>query len=65
MKSLWYKKDPKSKIWWKDIPYIGVLVFSFDRKKEIYFFRDYPEALTPEEKAIFDKEEPGLAELKK
>jgi hypothetical protein len=33
-------------------------VFSFDKKTEFNMFRDYPDALTPEQKKIFDDENP-------
>lgn len=33
-------------------------MFSFDKQKIYHLFRDYPNALTPEEKAIFDSECP-------
>ncbi|MBE6099912.1 MAG: hypothetical protein E7197_07645 [Anaerovibrio sp.] len=59
MRNDWYKHNPKDTIWWKDTPgQIGLWIFSFDQKKEYYMFRDYPSALTDEEKAIFDRENP-------
>lgn len=53
----WYKVNFNDAIWWKEIPDgIGELVFSFDKKTEFNMFRDYPHALTAEQKRIFDEE---------
>jgi len=41
----------------------GQIYFTFDQKKVYEFYKDYPNALTPEERAVFDKENPILAEL--
>lgn len=41
----------------------GVPVFTFDGKKWYYLFRDCPQALTPEEREIFEKEEPFWADF--
>ena len=61
----WEKWEETDKVWWKYTPdTIGVFIFSFDKKKEFNFWSDYPEKLTQEEKAIFDKENPELAKLK-
>lgn len=47
----WYKNNPDDKIWWLDDPMtIGKLVFSFDKKTEFSMFKDYPQALTSEQK---------------
>lgn len=54
-----YRENETAKIWWVDDPEtIGMYRFSFDRKKIFYLFRDYPHALTPDQKAIFDAENP-------
>ena len=54
-----YKNNPEDQIWWRDdLDRIGEFVFSFDKKKTYNLFRDYPQSLTPEERAIFDKENP-------
>lgn len=54
---MWRKNNKKDKVWWKDIPGdVGTWVFSFDKKTEFNFWRDYPSKLTPEQKAIFDAE---------
>lgn len=39
----------------------GPIEFSFDRKKIYNFWTDYPWKFTPEEKEIFDKEQPYWA----
>lgn len=55
----WYKNKPDDKIWWLDNRgIIGEWVFSFDKEKEFNMFRDYPHALTEEQKKIFDEENP-------
>lgn len=60
----WYKENPTDKIWWLDDPdTIGEWVFSFDKKKRFNMFRDYPENLTPEQKDIFDQENPHWKEF--
>ncbi|KAA9237488.1 MULTISPECIES: DUF7675 family protein [Aerococcus] len=62
----WYKDSSESKIWQIDyIPKrIGPFLFSFDRKAIYNFWSDYPNKLTAEEKELFDKEFPEMAELK-
>lgn len=55
----WYKNNPTDVIWWKDTPDgVGEWLFSFDKKTVFNMFADYPKALTPEQKQIFDKENP-------
>lgn len=52
-----YKRHRKDKIWWVDTSdRDGEWLFSFDRKTIFNLFTDYPYKLTPEQKAIFDKE---------
>lgn len=53
-----YKENEKDVIWWIDNDHIGEFLFSFDKVKIYNLFRDYPWELTPEQKAIFDKENP-------
>ena len=54
-----YKNKPSDKIWWVDNPEkIGEWLFSFDKKKVFNMFSDYPHKLTPEQKQLFDKENP-------
>ena len=64
MQNKWYKEEKNNKIWWLDngAEVKGEFVFSFDRKKQYNLFADYPYKLTPEEKAIFDAENPYWAE---
>lgn len=57
-----YKNNESDKIWWVD--YIGRRGFqavSFDKKKILFLFGDYPQNFTKEEKALFDKENPYWA----
>jgi hypothetical protein len=59
-----YKENPSDKIWWVDDPTTkGDWLFSFDRETVFNMFEDYPWKLTPEQKAIFDKENPYWAEF--
>ena len=58
------KNNPSDSIWWVDNPEkIGEWLFSFDKKTVFNMFRDYPDKLTPEQKEIFDKENPYWAEF--
>ena len=61
----WFKNDPADVIWWADNgdEVKGEWLFSFDKKKVFNMFADYPHALTAEQKAIFDKENPYWAEF--
>ncbi len=53
------KNERGDKIWWVDCQgIIGEFLFSFDKKKIYNMFTDYPYKLTPEEKEIFDRENP-------
>lgn len=56
----WYKNNKTDTILWLDNgdETKGEWVFTFDKIKEYNLFKDYPHALTPEEKEIFDKENP-------
>lgn len=54
-----YKENDTDRIWWVDtVDTIGLYLFSFDRKKIYNLFSDYPHKLSPEEKRIFDEENP-------
>lgn len=54
-----FKNNPTDQIWWVDTTdRDGEWLFSFDKKKVFNLFADYPHNLTPEQKAIFDKENP-------
>ena len=58
-----YKENPTDKIWWVDNPdVVGVWEFSFDRQTVFNLFEDYPYKLTPEQKEMFDKENPYWAD---
>lgn len=70
--SKFYKNDPKDKIWWVDNiveidgkpgKTVGEWLFSFDKKRVFNMFRDYPHELTPEQKKIFDEENPYWADF--
>lgn len=59
-----YKQNEGDIIWWTDdVEHIGRFLFSFDRKRIYNMFEDYPWALTPEQKQIFDKENPFWADF--
>lgn len=61
MSNDFYKNNENDTIWWVDNDAVGVLEFSFDKKTVYNLFADYPKKLTPEQKAIFDKENPYWA----
>lgn len=64
MSNNWYKNEDSDTIWWQDTPdEVGVWLFSFDKKQVFNLFADYPHNLTPEQKAVFDKENPEWAQL--
>ena len=59
-----FKNKRSDKIWWLDTSEkVGEWIFTFDKKTLFNMFTDYPYTLTPEEKAIFDKENPYWAEF--
>lgn len=61
----WSKHNENDKIWWTaPIDTVGGIAFSFDKKTVFDFWQDYPDKLTPEQIAIFKKENPYLARLK-
>lgn len=54
-----FKNNKDDAIWWvSNADTKGEWLFSFDKKKIFNMFSDYPNKLTPQEKAIFDKENP-------
>ncbi len=55
---MWSKKKETDVIWWLESDNVGEMVFSFDKKTKFNLFADYPYKLTPEQKEIFDKENP-------
>lgn len=65
MLSDFFKKREDDLIWWtENMDTVGELLFSFDKERIFNFFRDYPQELTEEQKALFDEENPELAALK-
>lgn len=60
----WYKINPTDTIWWYDNADTekGERLFSFDRKTVYNLFLDYRK-LTPEQRAVFNSENPILAAL--
>lgn len=63
-KYFFYKNKKDNKVWWVDnYDVVGEHLFSFDRIKVYNLFRDYPHALTAEEKEVFDAENPYWAEF--
>lgn len=65
LQNKWYKNEPTDKIWWLDNEdeKVGEWIFSFDKKQTFNMFADYPHNLTPEQKEIFDKENPYWADF--
>ena len=55
-----YKENEDDKIWWVD--YRCFFAVSFDNKKILFIFGDYPQNFTKEQKELFDKENPYLAD---
>lgn len=49
--------------WLRDPSQKGAFLFTFDGKKVFNLFRDYPFALTEEQKAVFDSENPYWADF--
>ncbi|MDE5970625.1 MAG: hypothetical protein K2G74_07355 [Muribaculaceae bacterium] len=61
---MFYKNHKKDVIWWVNNPETkGEWLFSFDKKNIFNMFQDYPYKLSPEQKAIFDKENPFWADF--
>lgn len=62
--SSFIKNNPDDQIWWVNDPEkVGEWLFSFDQKTVFNLFRDYPHKLTPEQKAVFDEENPFWADF--
>ena len=61
----YFKNEPANRVWWVDnsAEVKGKFVFTFDKVKLFNLFEDYPHNLTPEQKAIFDKENPFWADF--
>ena len=63
-KRKFYKNNSSDVIWWLDnSDVVGEWVFSFDKETSFNMFTDYPYKLTPEQKDIFDKENPFWADF--
>lgn len=63
-KQKFYKNNRGDKIWWVDnSETVGEWLFTFDKKTIFNMFSDYPDKLTPEQKELFDKENPYWAEF--
>lgn len=59
-----YKKHRGDKIWHVHfIKQVGMHAVSFDKKRILSLFGDYPLKFTPEEKELFDKENPYWADF--
>lgn len=58
----WFRNSPDDQVWWLDNQEVkGEFVFSFDKKTMFNLFQDYPWKLTPEQKQVFDEENPEWA----
>lgn len=58
------KNNPDDEIWWVNNPETkGEWLFSFDKERIFNMFRDYPHELIPEQKKIFDEENPYWADF--
>lgn len=63
-KQRFYKNNRGDKIWWVDnSESVGEWLFTFDKKTIFNMFSDYPAKLTPEQKELFDKENPYWVEF--
>ena len=64
-KIVFFKNKSTDKIWWVDNTNEskGLWLFSFDKKKIYNMFSDYPWKLKPDEKKIFDNENPYWKEF--
>lgn len=60
MKNKWYKENENSNVWWLDNgdDIKGVMIFSFDKRKQYNLFQDYPHNMSKDEVELFDKENP-------
>lgn len=61
----YFKNSPDDAIWWVEngSEVKGEWIFTFDKKEHFNMFEDYPHKLTPDQKAIFDKENPYWKEF--
>lgn len=65
MKSDLYKNKPTDRVMWLEPTgrKVGEWLFTFDGEKFFNLFADYPSKLTPQQKAIFDEENPEWKEF--
>ncbi len=49
--------------WIEDPETIGEMLFTFDGQRTFNLFRDYPHELTPDQKKLFDHENPFWADF--
>lgn len=64
MSNKFVKHNENDKIWWlKCGDREGERMFLFDKNETFNMFRDYPQKLTPEQKKIFDEENPFWADF--
>ena len=61
--SKFYKENENDIIWWVESENKGEWLFTFDKETIFNMFEDYPYKLTPEQKAIFDRENPFWADF--
>lgn len=62
----WEKENPDDTVEWADTGELfdGLFLFRFGPGGRVFnLFRDYPEKLTPDELAIFNRENPYWAEF--
>lgn len=60
-----YKKHEGDQIWWVEFEdEFGSEAVSFDKKKILFIFGDYPKNFTKDEKELFDKENPYWKKLR-
>ena len=57
------EKKPLTVSWIRNPERKGEFLFTFDGKQTYNLFRDYPYALTPEQKKVFDTENPYWADF--
>lgn len=62
-KKKFYKINESDLTIWVDSEQIGEHLFTFDKQRIFNLFADYPWKLSPQEKAVFDKENPYWADF--
>ncbi len=56
--AIWKKRESDAIFWIDDVDHVGGHWFTFDKVTVFNVFEDYPHNLTPDQKAIFDAENP-------